>query len=110
MHSSISNSDQQEKWPETYWKRPIPTAHWQGVSLLTALLVLGFLIAWETYWRLQGYEPGFEEVAELWALQRDNVKGNDSDEVVLLGSSRVAFDIDLDVWQQDSGGVRPEIG
>ena len=92
-----------EKWPETYWKRPIPTAHWLGVSLMTALIVLGFLITWETYWRLQGYEPSFEEVAELWAVQRDRVNKNDPGEVVLIGSSRVAFDIDLDVWQQDAG-------
>ena len=79
MHSSISNSDDMEKWPETYWKRPIPTAHWRGVSLLTALLVLVFLIGWETYWRLEGY----------------------------TGSSRIQFDLDLDAWEQDFGGPRP---
>lgn len=96
-----------EKWPETYWKRPIPTAHWQGVSLLTGLLVIAFLIGWESYWRLNGYEPGMEETAELWLIERNKVTPEDRNEVVLLGSSRVAFDIDLDVWEQDSGGIRP---
>ena len=107
VHSSISNSDGPPKWPETYWKRPIPEAHWRGVGLLTALLVLGFFIAWATYWRLEGYEPRLEETAELWARMRDKAGTGRADEVVVTGSSRTAFDFDLDVWQQDFGGPRP---
>ena len=106
MHSSISNSEHPQ-WPETYWKRPIPEAHWRGVGLLTALLVLGFMVAWETYWRLQGYEPQLEETAELWARMRDKAGTGTADEVVYTGSSRIAFDLDLDVWEQYYGGPRP---
>lgn len=107
MHSSISNSDAASQWPETYWRRPIPSAHWQGVSLLTILLVLAFLIGWETYWRLQGYEPSFAETPENWARWRDRVGTGQPDEVVFIGSSRIQFDFDLDVWEQDVGGPRP---
>ncbi|MEX0331965.1 MAG: hypothetical protein AB3N64_11130 [Puniceicoccaceae bacterium] len=106
MHSSISNSEP-PKWPETYWKRPIPEAHWRGVGLLTALLVLGFMIFWETYWRLEGYEPQLEETAELWARLRGQAATGSADEVVYTGSSRIAFDFDQDVWQQYFGGPRP---
>ncbi|NDV62053.1 hypothetical protein G0Q06_06305 [Puniceicoccales bacterium CK1056] len=107
MHSSTSNSDSPDKWPETYWRRPIPTAHWQGVSLLTALLVLAFLFVWETWWRLDGYEPSFEETAELWARMRDKAGTGAPDEVVYIGSSRIQFDFDMAVWQQDFGGSKP---
>ena len=106
MHSSISNSEPPQ-WPETYWKRPIPEAHWRGVGLLTALLVLGFMVAWETYWRLQGYEPQLEETAELWARMRDKAGTGTADEGVYTGSSRIAFDLDLDVWEQYYGAPRP---
>ena len=107
MHSSTSNSDGPEKWPETYWKRPIPTAHWLGVSLLTILVVLGFVICWETYWRLEGYEPSLEETAELWSRLRDRAATGHPDEVAYTGSSRIQFDLDLDVWEQDYGSPRP---
>jgi hypothetical protein len=109
MHSSTSNSepDPATSWPETYWRRPIPSAHWQGVSLLTAVLVLGFLVAWETWWRHEGYEPGYEETPELWAQVRDKSATGSPFEVVLTGSSRIQHDLDLDAWEQDFGGPRP---
>jgi hypothetical protein len=107
VRSSISSSDPLPKEPETYWRRPIPTAHWRGVTLITVLLSLGFLIFWETYWRFDGYEPSYEETAELWARMRDKVGTNGVEEVVYTGSSRIQFDFDLDVWQQDFGGSRP---
>ena len=107
MHSSTSNSNGPEKWPETYWKRPIPTAHWRGVSLLAVLLTVVLLMAWETYWRLYGYQPGYEDSAEHWARMRDKVGTGSAEEVVLTGSSRMHFDFDLDVWEQDFGGPMP---
>ena len=107
MRSSTSSSDNQQEWPDLYWKRPIPTAHWQGVSLLTVLLVVGFFINWETYWRMQGYEPSYEETAELWSRHRDTAASGNRNEVVTTGSSRLQFDFDLDVWEQYYGGPRP---
>jgi len=65
------------------------------------------MIGWETYWRLEGYEPSLEETAELWARQRDKVGTGKTDEVVYTGSSRITFGFDLDVWQQYNGGPRP---
>ena len=91
---------------EMYWNRPIPTAHWVGVSLFTFLLVCFFLVGWEILWRTKGYEPSYEETADLWAFQRDRVTAN-PDAEVLIGSSRIMFDFDLDMWEQDIPGKRP---
>ena len=107
MHSSTSNSEHPTAWPETYWQRPIPTAHWQGVSLLTVLLVLVLLVAWETLWRNQGYEPSYADVAESWARQRDLAAEAGPDGVVYTGASRIQFNFDQDAWLQDFGGERP---
>ncbi len=106
MPSSISNSNFEEEWPETYWKRPIPTAHWQGASLLTLVLVIGFMVFWETYWRAEGYEPSYEDTKDLWAARRAEV-GPGKENFVLIGSSRMNFDVDLNMWEQDFGGRRP---
>lgn len=100
MHSSISNSEPSPKWPETYWKRPIPTAHWQAVGLMMLLIVGGFLAAWEVYWRTQGYEPSFENTADIWSKERAKVGSHGTDDTVIIGSSRILFDLDLDMWQQ----------
>jgi hypothetical protein len=107
VHSSTSNSKTPQAWPEHYWQRPIPTAHWRGVSLLAALLLLGYIVAWETWWRLQDYESTYSETAEHWARLRDRAGTGRADEVVTTGSSRIQFDFDLDVWLQDFGGPKP---
>ena len=109
MPLSTSNSDpaRAAEWPETYWERPIPTAHWRGVALLTFLLVSAFLFSWETCWRLQGYEPAYADTPELWSRQRERAGTGERDEVVSTGSSRIQFNLDPDAWVQDFGGRRP---
>jgi hypothetical protein len=77
------------------------------VGLLAALLVLAFMVFWETYWRLDGYEPCLTKSDELWARTRDKACSGSPDEVVAIGSSRIWFGFDLDVWQQDFRGPRP---
>lgn len=107
MHSSTSNSDSPPQWPETYWQRPIPTAHWRAVGLMTVLIVCLFFAGWEAYWRSQDYGPSFENTADMWAKERAKVGSNGKDETVIVGASRILFDLDLDMWQQEFPGPRP---
>ena len=107
MHSSISNSESPPQWPEEYWKRPIPSAHWRAVGLMTLIIVGLFFIIWETWWRSQQYGPSFENTKDLWSENRAKVGTSGADETVIIGSSRVLFDIDLDLWQQLVPGPRP---
>jgi len=107
VHSSTSSSEPKPQWPEEYWKRPIPDAHWRGVALMTVLIVSTFLVAWEFYWRFQGYGPSFENTADQWTAQRVKVGTDGANETVIIGSSRILFDLDLDMWQQALGGPRP---
>lgn len=107
MLSSISSSEPPAKWPEEYWRRPIPTAHWRAVGIMMILVVGAFIVAWEVYWRTEGYEPGFENTADLWSAQRAKVGRHGKQETVIIGSSRILFGLDLDMWQQASRGPRP---
>jgi hypothetical protein len=85
-------------------ERPVPARPWRailaGALAATALGVFG----WELYWRANWYEPGdFNNSFGLWARQRDRAVG---DATVFIGSSRILFDVDLDVWEE-LAGVRP---
>jgi hypothetical protein len=76
-------------------------------SLIIALTLLLILSAsWEFYWRSQGYSPNLDDNKDLWAVQRKKVDKASKNDVVLLGSSRVLFDIQLNEWEQETG-IRP---
>lgn len=74
--------------------------------LIAVILGIAGLTSWELYWRSKGYEPGLEDTKELWAIQRSRAKYAAEDDVILLGDSRMLFDIQLDEWE-DVTGVRP---
>src|SRR5688572_12004313 len=88
MHSSTSNSD---------FVRTIPNVPWRGLLAAVALLSTAATVAWEIHARASGYQPTLNDTPDLWAEQRATVQ---PDSLVLLGTSRMLFDIDLDVLEQ----------
>jgi hypothetical protein len=76
-----------------------------SLSIALILSVIG-LVSWELYWRSQGYEPTLDDNKHLWAVERDKVNDLSSEDVVITGSSRVLFDIQLDEFEKITG-VRP---
>jgi len=91
MPSSISSSDSR-----------LPRDRWVAIgvaALIGVVLVLGSL---EAILRAKGYEPCVTDDAALWALTR-SVVGSSPDAVVLLGSSRMGCDINLDVFAETYG-------
>jgi hypothetical protein len=85
MHSSTSNSD---------FVRPIPNVPWRGLLATVVLLSSAATVAWELNARANGYTPTLNDTPDLWSEARASVK---PDSLVLLGTSRMLFDIDLDV-------------
>lgn len=73
------------------------------IALAVAIAGLSF---WEMYWRSQNYSPDIDDNKDLWAVQRAKVNIASKNDVVLLGSSRVLFDIQLNEWEQETG-IRP---
>jgi len=83
--------------------RPVPEQPW-GPILLGALVIFALLLAgWEAYWRDYGVHPSIANTEGLWAIQRRRIDAGEGDATVLLGASRVYFDIQLPVWQRLAG-------
>lgn len=84
--------------------RDIPDRPWGAIVLAALVMTLLMLGAWEWHWRSFGVEPSINNSDALWATQRrriDNGEGNGA--TVLIGSSRMLFDLQLPVWQKLSG-------
>jgi hypothetical protein len=67
--------------------------------LLLAILVGG----WEWYWRAFGATPGIRNSDGLWAIERRRIDAGEGDATVLIGDSRMLFDLQLPVWEKLSG-------
>jgi hypothetical protein len=94
MPSSTSNSE---------FTRVIPDVPWRGVLTAVVLLTAAASVAWEFRARTAGYGPSLNDTPDLWAEQRAKV-GPDS--LVLVGTSRMLFNTDLDVLES-AFGQRP---
>jgi hypothetical protein len=113
MRSSISSSD-----PDRYARqtaadrpgvaqpvpsRPVPSQRWGTILIGAAVLFALFLGLWEEYWRSYGVTPSIANTQGLWAIQRRRIDAGEGDATVLLGASRLYFDIQLPVWERLSG-------
>lgn len=84
-------------------ERPIPARPWGPILLGAVLLFAVMLIAWEWHWRMFGVEPGYRNSNGQWAQQRRRINAGEGDATVLIGSSRVLFDLQLPVWERLTG-------
>lgn len=71
--------------------------------VLSVILSIIGLVLWENHWRSQGYSPTLNDDKALWVVQRAKVEHATKDEVVILGSSRANFDIQLKEWEKETG-------
>ncbi len=88
---------------ETYeLKRIIPKHHWMLLALFSVVITAVMTLGWELYCRSLGYEPSINDSTDLWASRRI-VLDAEPDRTVLIGSSRMLFDFDMDVYEQEMG-------
>jgi hypothetical protein len=73
------------------------------VAVVLAALCLG---GWEFHWRNHGYAPTLEDTGDLWAETRSRL-GPDPDQTVIIGSSRILFDFDLQAYAKAFGTALP---
>ena len=83
--------------------RPVPaTAGRTAVLVMLALVVLA-TAGWEAWARSRGLDPGYyHDGNALWARERHKASRTDRP-LVIIGSSRVFFDVDLDTWEEVDG-------
>lgn len=75
-----------------------PKAGWFALAL-----VILFVAGWELYWRNKGFQLSYNDDESLWAFTRKKIYNSSPARPVIIGSSRVKFDIDLAEWQNRSG-------
>jgi hypothetical protein len=83
--------------------RPLPSKS-LGVAALVGVIVMVVLMSgWEIYWRSEGSIPSYRNSEGLWAIQRRRIDNGEGDKTVIAGSSRAYFNLQLDVWERESG-------
>ncbi|MEP6484017.1 MAG: hypothetical protein ABJB01_06175 [Rudaea sp.] len=83
--------------------RDIPIRPWKRIVLIAATLFVALLAGWEFYWRAQGAIPGFRNTDSLWSIQRRRIDNDQGDATVLVGASRMLFDLNLPTWERLAG-------
>lgn len=71
--------------------------------VIAVVMAIVLLLLWEFYWRSQGYFPTIDDNKDLWAVQRAKVEKLSDDDIVLIGSSRIHFDLQLDEFEKAIG-------
>jgi len=84
-------------------ERDIPSQPWGRILLGAFVLFLLLMGAWESAWRAFGATPGYRNSFGAWAEQRRRIDAGEGDSTVLIGSSRVLFDVQLPVWERMTG-------
>ena len=84
-------------------ERDVPAQPWGLISVAALVLLVLLLAGWEAYWRDFGAVPGYYNDAAHWSAQRHRINRGEGGKTVLTGSSRVLFDVQLDVWESVTG-------
>lgn len=70
--------------------------------ILATIFVLILIVGWEFYWRLQNHTPNIDDNKDLWAFQWSKLDSPNKNQVVFIGSSRILFDIQREVWNKNT--------
>ncbi|MGB5131734.1 MAG: hypothetical protein WBO00_03905, partial [Steroidobacteraceae bacterium] len=97
----MSNSG---RWSEDVTVREIPKTRLAAIGWLVFVLVAVAMVAWELQMRSIGLEAGdLDDSKAHWAVERRKIAAGDWDDIVIVGSSRILFDTNLDVWKEVTG-------
>ena len=89
--------------PHLPYRREVPPIRLGLAWLIGTLLFFAAFILWETHWRAFGAEPTIRNSDGLWAMQRRRIDNGEGEKTVLIGASRILFDVQLPVWERLSG-------
>lgn len=77
--------------------------HLTKSAVCMLLLVVVSVFLWEYYWRDKGFSVAYDDDEALWAKNRSLVYQPQESSTVFIGSSRIQFDLDIPVWEKNTG-------
>lgn len=81
---------------------------WLLTWLLATAITVGGWLAFEVYWRGQGYVPTVMDSMDLWSLNRARVvRAAPPLRVALLGASRIQYGLSPSVFRDEAPGTDP---
>ncbi len=84
--------------------REIPATRLGLIGWLVLVLVIAGMGAWEWRMRTLGLTTrDLDDSKSHWAVERRKVGGPEDQGVVIIGSSRILWDSNLDVWEEMTG-------
>lgn len=83
-------------------ERVVPKKHWVLLAMVTVGLTSMLVLGWEMVVWTKGYRPTLNDTEDLWASQR-SIVDKEPGRTVLIGSSRILFDFDMDVYEKSTG-------
>ena len=83
--------------------RPVPRQPWSRILLGSVLIFALLLGGWEWHWRAFGATPAIRNSDGLWARERRRIDAGEGDATVVIGDSRLLFDLQLPVWERLAG-------
>ena len=86
-----------------YYPVNLMGAHLLKAFVGTIVVVLGFAFSYEWYWRSKGLNISYNDDKVLWARHRRQVYMPSDQATILLGSSRIKFDVDVATWKEETG-------
>lgn len=84
-------------------ERDVPAQPWRRIFAWAMAGTVLLLAGWELYWRQWDPTPGYRNSIGAWAEQRGRIAAGEGDATVLVGTSRLLFDVNLDVWERITG-------
>lgn len=79
-------------------------------AIVAVVAALIGTVAWEFFWRSEGYSPDLDGNKDLWAVQRQKLHSLNQNDYVFMGSSRIMFDLQLDAWESETGKRPLQLG
>lgn len=70
--------------------------------IIATILVLILMVGWEYYWRSQERVPNLDDNKDIWVRQWAKLDSPNEHQVVFIGSSRILFDIQREVWHKNT--------
>jgi hypothetical protein len=77
--------------------------HFSKAAALTLLFVVTAAVSWELYLRSRHLNIAYDDGKELWAHKRRLADATTPPATVIIGSSRIKYDLDVNTWRKLTG-------